>query len=275
MALINPVWLLRNARESSVMTRDADAWRQRMAWLYSHKFVGSGEPEVPARRRLLRLRFDPPVGDVDLVVRDNLGSDAFIISEVFQQQCYAPHPRIKDVSVVVDLGANAGFTSIYYSRHAPGARLIAVEPHPGNAAVLRANFALNGVKADVAEAACVCSDQDSVPLRVHPKDYGHFVDGTANEWSEKEAGADVIQVPGLSLPTLFRHYGLERVSILKIDIEGYEKTLLDGELPWMSRVDSIVIEWHHDNADGVLGELAKRHGFQPPERFNGSLWLVR
>jgi FkbM family methyltransferase len=54
--------------------------------------------------------------------------------------------------LILDLGANVGYASVYFSLRHPTARVIAVEPEPSNVALLRQNVAaLPGV--DVVEGA--------------------------------------------------------------------------------------------------------------------------
>jgi FkbM family methyltransferase len=267
--MINPIWFIRNLHESSSVTRDIGSLYERMAWIYSDKF-SAGKPRI--RRRLLRLKYPPPIGMLDILVRDNHGSDNFILGEVFHHNYYAPPPKVRDIKSIVDLGANAGFTSLYYSRLFPEATLIAVEPHPDNATMMRANFLLNNVRAEIVEAACVVSD-GRVQLEIHPMDYGHQIQESTE--SPKDATRKSVGVVGVSMPTLLSKFNVDEVSILKVDIEGYEKTLLNENADWLDCVRSIVIEWHFPNAVQELSTLAQKHGFCAPELHRGQLWLLR
>jgi FkbM family methyltransferase len=265
--MVNPRWLLRNLRESYLVCRDVNSAIQRLAWLYSSP--GDNGP----RRRLLRLRYALPIGAVDILVRDNKGSDNFIVGEVFHHQYYEPHPRLQNVRSIVDLGANGGFTSVYWSKVFPLATQIAVEPHPDNAALARANCALNNVHAEIVQAACVPRDADGVRLSLHSKDYGHVVS------SEHAPGTGFVNkditVEGVSMPELLRTREIHEVDLLKVDIEGYEKVLLYENDAWLSRVRAMVIEWHFPDAEQELSALAAKHGFCPPERHRGQHWLLR
>ena len=214
-----------------------------------------------------------PIGTLDLVVRDNKGSDNFIVGEVFQHQYYQPHPRLRNVHSIVDLGANAGFTTVYWSRLFPKAELIAVEPLPDNASVTRANCELNSVRAVIVQAACVAHDAESVQLALHAKDYGHYVSSVSG--SRDTDVSDGIAVRGISMPTLLRTHRIDTVDLLKIDIEGYEKTLLCENAEWLRCVRAVVIEWHFPDADTELAILAAKHGFSEPELYRGQHWLLR
>ena len=57
-------------------------------------------------------------------------------------------------SAVLELGANVGYFTVQGATAAPGARYVAVEPHPVSAGVCRANLALNGIgSVELLEAA--------------------------------------------------------------------------------------------------------------------------
>ena len=74
------------------------------------------------------------------------------LREVWMDGAYRPpfkcHPKI-----VVDLGANIGLTSTWLHHHYQCERLIAVEPDPDNAAIVRRNFERNAIPGEVIEAA--------------------------------------------------------------------------------------------------------------------------
>lgn len=45
-------------------------------------------------------------------------------------------------AVIIDAGANAGMSAVYFALRYPGARIIAIEPEPTNYEILRKNVAL-------------------------------------------------------------------------------------------------------------------------------------
>ena len=260
----NPIRFVANVRQCASLCRDVPSVFERLAWLYSRSRTGA-----PPRRRLLRLRYPAPVGAIDLIVRDNDGADNFIIGEVFHHEYYQTHPSVSDVQSIVDLGAHAGFTTLYWTRHHPKAKIVAVEPHPDNASLLRSNCLLNNVHADVVEAACVSDDRRSVRLATHPNGFGHQVDTGAH------TAATHVTVAGISMPALLETNRLKEISILKIDIEGYERTLLHDNAEWLACVRAIVVEWHFPDAAHDLTRIAAQHGFRPPQQHRGQYWLVR
>src|SRR5262249_44081469 len=70
--------------------------------------------------------------------------DLFVLYEVLAFNAYHIAPsllRSDNVRVVVDCGANIGITSLFLAARYPAARILSVEPHPENFALLRTNVA--------------------------------------------------------------------------------------------------------------------------------------
>jgi hypothetical protein len=79
-----------------------------------------------------------------------------------------------------------------------------------------------------------------------------FRDG--GEWTKQVREArsnDANVLPAVTVGALLRESGHQRISILKVDIEGSEAIVFsEGYGSWLSKVDVIVIELHDDSAFG-------------------------
>ncbi|MBF0321793.1 MAG: FkbM family methyltransferase, partial [Magnetococcales bacterium] len=121
----------------------------------------------------INFRYPHPVGSLRLLIRNNLGADAFILSEVFHHRYYdLPLPFVPET--ILDLGANTGLTMIYFSRAYPKARVAGVEPIPENMAVLRENLRLNQVDATLFQSAASVHD-GHVEMEIARRDFDHRV----------------------------------------------------------------------------------------------------
>ena len=172
-----------------------------------------------------------------LRLRDS-GGDVFIFHEVLNDQVYHVKPEWLrgEPKVVVDLGANVGLASLSLAAQFPQARIIAVEPHPETAAVLRHNLGCLGDRAKVWEAA-VSDQAGTMRLSLANENYN------ASLVRESEHGVDVRVV---TMADVLAAEGVDRIDVMKIDIEGAEKMLLSGSPEWLKRVDLILIEMHGD-----------------------------
>jgi FkbM family methyltransferase len=200
-----------------------------------------------------------------------------VIGQVFLEEEYKPLLDVEEPEVIIDCGANIGCTAFYLLSRFPSARLIALEPDPGNFAMCERNLACFGQRATVLRAALW--DRDG-KLRL---DKGTFRDGL--DWSCQVrpcVNGETPEVEAVSIPTLLDVHQIRRVDILKIDIEGGEKIVFAGcSHAWLDQVQTIAIELHdQDCRDTFLsaisgqpflrtraGEITycRRHGQRPPE----------
>jgi FkbM family methyltransferase len=185
-------------------------------------------------------------------------SDLAVFRQIFKKKEYAPMGDLADVRVVVDLGANVGYAAAWFLSRYPGCRLVAVEPDPDNFAALQRNLAPYGDRA-VCVRAGVWSH--SCHLRISDAPYRDNL-----EWSRQVvecAAGDPGALRGVGLRELLDEHGIDRVSLLKCDIEGAEVALFGPTCRgWLDRVDAIAIELHADSmfGDGFAVFHAAMHG---------------
>ncbi len=129
----------------------------------------------------------------------------------------ALHAALYPDRCIVDVGANVGLHSLAWSRFAP---VVALEPAPEVYERLSANVAANGLEDRVRILRTAAADS------VGEVDF--FV-ARENEFSSmKDTGRKRIQrrvrVPCTTLDSL----ELPPVGLLKIDVEGFERTVISG-----------------------------------------------
>ena len=243
-----------------------DRW-ERIKWLYGDKsFV---RPFLTGTHRI-KFHYPFPINELELVVRDNRGSDNYIFGEVFDHHYYDFALPFTPLTIL-DLGANVGFTAIFFARKYPNAEIACVEPMPNNLETLKSNFELNSIASKVF-ASAISTQDGTIQMEIASLDYGHKVAGI--EYGKKLTGK-TIQVEALSIPTLLQKLGWGRISLLKVDIEGYEAILLKEQCNWLSLVDAICIECHEGYGEADLQVLAKEWGFSSPQLLPGTWLLLR
>lgn len=183
-----------------------------------------------------------------LCYRMNRG-DIQSIREVWIDEAYRA-PFMRSGGTLVDLGANIGLTSLWLVKNYSFSRVVAVEPVPGNAELLRRNFLLNHVQGEVVEAAI-----------------GPF-DGVARfEMSQNSNQGRLstvgVQVQVISMNSVITVYELNKIDLLKIDIEGGEQELFNGPADWLDKVHAIIIEFHDKEVDSLrIVTLLESRGFR-------------
>lgn len=170
------------------------------------------------------------VGGAEITYRLNRG-DIQSIREVWLDKAYKL-PINERLALVVDLGANIGLTSLWLAKRYGCERIIAIEPSVENARLARENLERNGVGAEVVEAAVGPTDGT---VRFSP----------AGESNVGRTGFGDRTVPMMSmLSVLNRLPSTGCIDLVKMDIEGAEQELLTGDLGWLERVKSLIIEFH-------------------------------
>jgi FkbM family methyltransferase len=170
------------------------------------------------------------------------------IREVWLERAYRLPFAISN-GVLVDLGANIGLTSVWLAKEYGFSRVIAVEPDSSNAALVRKNLDLNGLNAQVVQAA------------VGPND-GTARFQTANESNLGQVSQDGDVVKMVSMQTILERFGLSDLDLVKMDIEGSEQALLTGPSEWLSRTRAMIAEFHPPLIDYPrLTGLLEQRGF--------------
>jgi FkbM family methyltransferase len=162
---------------------------------------------------------------------------------------------------VIDLGANRGLFSIWAA--VTGARVIAVEAQQGFAPLIRQLARHNGVAERVQVEIALASGVTASGARA-----GVVADD--RRWSTTSHGAPT-RPADVSIPQLISKYRIDRIRLLKIDIEGGEFAVLgaDDDLNWLQEVDQIVLEIHRDFGDAPsLIDRLRSHGFAVELRDN-------
>jgi FkbM family methyltransferase len=155
---------------------------------------------------------------------------------------------------VVDLGANNGLFAVWAA--VTGARVIAVEAQQDFADKIRRLAEYNNVADRIAVEIALASGVASSGAHV-----GVVADDL--RWAATSHGA-AARPADVSMPELMSTYRIDRVGLLKVDIEGGEFAVLaDAEdLSWLQRVDQLALEVHRGFGDtAALIERLRSHGF--------------
>lgn len=145
---------------------------------------------------------------------------------------------------VVDAGANIGYMSVLAAT--AGAQVVAYEPNPALLPILRQNL---GAKGDVRPNALGARRETAVLV---PPDPAAHNNGLGRLGSETEPGAVPVEVV-----TLDEELHGRSVSVLKIDVEGAERAVLEGAAHALQdrRVRHIIFEDHHGGSSAVMMQL--------------------
>jgi FkbM family methyltransferase len=164
---------------------------------------------------------------------------------------------VKPGMTVIDVGANFGYYTVLFG-DAVGAtgRVIAIEPVPSTAAILRKTIDINGLTHTTHLVVAAAGDRDDAEVHMlvppgEPKNAA--VVAAPREGS--------IIVPSVTIDRLTRD--LDRLDIVKIDAEGAESTILAGMNETIARFKPrILLEFNaarYPDPDAFLADIERSY----------------
>ncbi|MTK33591.1 amino acid adenylation domain-containing protein, partial [Nocardia seriolae] len=259
---------------------------------------------APVAAKCLRLQREGEIAAEELhelpngmpVVGRNRSNIEFLYEEIFETEEYCHGGvSIPEDGCVVDIGAHVGMFSLYAKRKSPGIKLFAVEPMPELRRMYRANAALHDLDATLvpyaigAEATTdtftyypemsVLSGRGTdsreqydilqqfihTAYRAETADLG---DKLVDQLIADRLDCEQVQVAIRPLSHIMDEFGITRIDLLKLDVEGSELDALHGieDRHW-PLIDRMVIEVN-DVEDRLarIRELLGERGFEAEAR---------
>ena len=175
--------------------------------------------------------------------------------------------------VIVDAGANIGLASVYFANKYPGAMIIAIEPEEDNFELLKRN---------------VEPYRNVIPIHSalwNKNELINLVDPGLGSWgfmteeasiSEKTLGKYSRTVKAMTLGKIISDYQLNKIDILKIDIEGAEKEVFEDTSSWIRKVEALIIELHEHMKSGCNRSFYNgSNGFDNEWKQGENLYLAK
>jgi FkbM family methyltransferase len=158
-----------------------------------------------------------------------------IISEEFKNFFLKKKGEV--FQTIIDAGANVGLSSIYFSMCCPQAQIISIEPEEENFRMMKRNLeSLNNCT--LFKKALWNNDET---LFIKDRGTGNWGFST----TKNELNSTGLKIEAISINSILELCNIEKIDILKIDIEGAEKELFTkGTLAWLDKCHYILVEIH-------------------------------
>ncbi|GKT50416.1 methyltransferase sdnD [Colletotrichum spaethianum] len=206
------------------------------------------------------------------------GEARLIYTEIYEDHCYDGF-KLPESPFIVDAGANIGLFSLYMKQKYPLATILAFEPAPETCDILHRNLELNNVAGVETHACGLSSKATAAKLTYFPHLPGNsttrpeekveirrgFAQRVGEEIAAKVFG-DAQEVD-IRLQRL-SHFldackGLERIDLIKVDVEGAELDVLLGmDDKYWEMVCNVVLETCIDSGvKPAIEEILHDKGF--------------
>lgn len=180
--------------------------------------------------------------------------------EAFQRSLELVRPD----GVVIDVGAHVGIWSLLAARRVPSARIHAFEPVPERVERLRAHVQHNRAINVVINPCAAGAENGSFSF------FGVHEGNTGASSLVRRAASDVeIRVPMVTLDAYVVQKGIDRVDVIKVDVEGAEILVFNGATKLLSGDDAPAIFFEADDklsapfgiSTRQTKELLAHHGY--------------
>lgn len=151
--------------------------------------------------------------------------------------CFYQHvATLLNPDLVVDIGANYGFTGLIFHDNFPKAKLILVEPSPYLEKYIVRNMEDNKVKNyRIVKAVCNSCRENSTSFSLNPSSsQDNRVQGK-DKWSS-------LKVPSVTLTSLIAEELSNKSVFIKIDTQGFETQVFEGGFEFLERSSQWLIK---------------------------------
>jgi len=196
--------------------------------------LGSGEP--------LYFRLGSSVGAV--------------IEEIFIKNIYGPGcDKVEQARLIIDAGANAGYSVALWRKYFPAAHIVAVEPDPANCKILRLNLGdENGNESVTIAETCLAATSGRVYLDRSGDECGYRMTRTPLPYGEPVASKTFLEI-------VAEFAEASVIDLFKCDIEGAESEIFADCSAWINRVHYITIELHPPyTRDNFVADIERNGG---------------
>ena len=208
---------------------------------------------------------------VDFMCLDTAESQG-LCRDILTGKTYPIVPFARDVKVIVDVGANLGAASVYFSLHYPAARVYSLEPQHFPFEILTRNTSFYP-NTKVFNQGLFDSDRECA---LHLSWADTATASIGSSWLNTQKTE---QISLRDAARWIEEQGITSIDILKIDTEGCEVPILSRLAPLIPSIQVIYVEYHSDSdrreLDALIGSSHVLYAAKAERAHVGELVYVR
>lgn len=239
-------------------------WSKFWIFYYSSKKNYQAEPFIAKLRSGLSAKIPP-----DLI-------SAF--DEIFLREVYKSDIKnLKENPIIIDIGANAGYFSLYIYSKFPLAKVISFEPIPSNFFLLEQQKNYNNLKKLFLDNRAVMGISNIVDIHYN----NNIKTSVGASIINRSNSNTLLKVRAISIPQIFEEYQLDHCDLLKIDCEGAEYDILQNcPSVYLKKINRMVIEvhgWVPESLGTIQGliKFLQKNNFKVKNNQNEILWCTK
>jgi FkbM family methyltransferase len=180
---------------------------------------------------------------------------------------------LPDGGVFLDIGAHIGYDSLKAAVHVGATgKVVAVEPNPRTVELLQSNIGASAAQ-NIVVAPVACTEVEQTLTLFDATPGGN---SGSSSLSEKNAGAASrpYSVRGRPLDAIVRELALQRVDVLKADVEGAELSVLKGAVETLRRFrPKLILEVVPEQLANMGTSVAELEAFVRSLGYDESKWV--
>ena len=157
--------------------------------------------------------------------------------------------------VILDVGANSGTYSLIAKAINPGAQVFAFEPLPRMYKLIEKNNKLNEFDINILPVAVSNEVGQAIFYDVESINGDVSSASLSKTFIENEKQIP-IEVEVIKLSSFIKQQNMEKIDLMKVDVESFEPQVLEGFIPYLDKFrPSMIIEILDDKSGGEIEAL--------------------
>lgn len=189
------------------------------------------------------------IDGLKLFLRDHNYSDYEVFKQIFNNKEYGIVLNMMNLNqdfekekIIIDAGANVGYTSIFFSSYLDSAKIFGIEPSYDNLQIFEKNKNFLKKPENIRTYHRALSDKSSKTFKIQ-RDFRDKMDWAITTKEDNDG-----EIKGITINEIIQDNNLKYISLLKIDIEGAERFIFkrNNDLSFLNKTQIIAIEIHDE-----------------------------